>query len=70
MDVTARLVRRLQTLKMKIALIPDFPLVTVRDWVKTQTMLADRLGVNVWYAIIGGSLGGMHYNGQWTILIV
>ena len=36
---------------------PDFPLVTVRDWVKTQAMLSDRLGIDVWYSIIGGSLG-------------
>ena len=26
---------------------PDFPLVTVRDWVKTQAMLSDRLGIDV-----------------------
>jgi homoserine O-acetyltransferase len=38
---------------------PDFPLVTVRDWVKTQAMLSDRLGIDVWYSVIGGSLGGM-----------
>src|SRR5690606_24412840 len=38
---------------------PDFPLVTVRDWVKTQALLSDRLGIDIWDAIIGGSLGGM-----------
>ena len=32
---------------------PDFPLVTVRDWVKTQAMLSDRLGIDVWYSVIG-----------------
>ena len=26
---------------------PDFPLVTVRDWVKTQALLSDRLGIDV-----------------------
>ena len=44
---------------------PDFPLVTVRDWVKTQAMLSDRLGIEVWYSIIGGSLGGMQAL-QWS----
>jgi len=38
---------------------PDFPVVTVRDWVKTQARLADRLGIEQWAAVIGGSLGGM-----------
>lgn len=45
---------------------PDFPLVTVRDWVKTQKLLSDRLGIVVWHAIIGGSLGGMQAL-QWSI---
>lgn len=38
---------------------PDFPRLRVRDWVKTQAMLADYLGIAVWAAIVGGSLGGM-----------
>ena len=37
----------------------DFPLVTVEDWVTTQALLADHLGIDTWAAIIGGSLGGM-----------
>lgn len=37
----------------------DFPPLRARDWVETQRMLADRLGIDVWAAIIGGSLGGM-----------
>ena len=45
---------------------PDFPLVTVKDWVKTQTMLADKLGIDVWSVIIGGSLGGMQCL-EWSI---
>lgn len=45
---------------------PDFPLVTVKDWVKSQTLLADRLGVEQWAAVIGGSLGGMQVL-QWSI---
>ena len=45
---------------------PDFPLVTVRDWVKTQKMLAERLAIDVWHAVIGGSLGGMQAL-QWSV---
>jgi len=37
----------------------DFPKLRVRDWVNSQVRLADRLGINQWAAIIGGSLGGM-----------
>lgn len=37
----------------------DFPKLRVRDWVNTQVRLADRLGIKVWAAVIGGSLGGM-----------
>lgn len=44
----------------------DFPVVTVKDWVKTQTMLADYLGIDAWAAIVGGSLGGMQAL-QWAI---
>ncbi|MGB0956299.1 MAG: homoserine O-succinyltransferase MetX [Panacagrimonas sp.] len=45
---------------------PDFPLLTVRDWVRSQALLADRLGINTWAAVIGGSLGGMQAM-QWAI---
>ena len=38
---------------------PDFPLVTVEDWVDAQARLADRLGIARWAAVMGGSLGGM-----------
>lgn len=44
----------------------DFPMVTVRDWVKSQAMLADRLGISCWYAVVGGSLGGMQAQ-QWAV---
>ncbi|MEP7276847.1 MAG: homoserine O-acetyltransferase, partial [Betaproteobacteria bacterium] len=37
----------------------DFPIVTVEDWVDAQTRLADRLGIERWAAVMGGSLGGM-----------
>lgn len=38
---------------------PDFPKLRVRDWVKTQALLMDALGITVWAAVVGGSLGGM-----------
>jgi homoserine O-acetyltransferase len=44
----------------------DFPLVTVEDWVAAQTHLADHLGIDVWAAVLGGSLGGMQAL-QWAI---
>ena len=45
---------------------PDFPLLTVRDWVRSQALLADGLGIQRWAAVIGGSLGGMQVM-QWAI---
>lgn len=45
---------------------PDFPLITVRDWVESQARLSDHLGINVWAAVVGGSLGGMQVM-QWSI---
>ena len=44
----------------------DFPMVTVEDWVATQARLADHLGIDVWAAVIGGSLGGMQAL-EWTL---
>ncbi|KDN14065.1 homoserine O-acetyltransferase [Snodgrassella communis] len=44
----------------------DFPMVTVKDWVKSQAMLADRFGIQQWAAVMGGSLGGMQAL-QWAI---
>jgi homoserine O-acetyltransferase/O-succinyltransferase len=38
---------------------PSFPVLTVDDWVQTQALLADRLGVARFAAVMGGSLGGM-----------
>ncbi|WP_020406017.1 homoserine O-succinyltransferase MetX [Hahella ganghwensis] len=45
---------------------PDFPVVTVSDWVASQARLADSLGIECWAAVIGGSLGGMQAL-QWSI---
>ena len=44
----------------------DFPVVTVRDWVQSQAILADRLGIEQWAAVVGGSLGGMQTL-QWAL---
>ncbi|MDX1341781.1 MAG: homoserine O-acetyltransferase, partial [Reinekea sp.] len=45
---------------------PDFPIMAVRDWVKSQARLADRLGIETWHAVVGGSLGGMQAL-RWSI---
>ncbi|MFV2089929.1 MAG: homoserine O-acetyltransferase [Pseudomonadales bacterium] len=45
---------------------PDFPAVTVKDWVASQAFLADHLGISRFTAIVGGSLGGMQAM-QWAI---
>ena len=44
---------------------PDFPEVCVEDWVNVQARLADLLGIQVWAAVVGGSLGGMQAM-QWS----
>lgn len=44
----------------------DFPVVTVEDWVQTQARLADRLGIERFAAVMGGSLGAMQAL-QWTL---
>ncbi len=45
---------------------PDFPIVTVRDWVRAQAVLQAHLGIKRWAAVIGGSLGAMQAM-QWAI---
>ena len=45
---------------------PDFPIVTVADWVNSQATLADKLNITQWAAVVGGSLGGMQAM-QWAI---
>jgi len=44
----------------------DFPVVTVEDWVEAQARLADRLGIERFAAVIGGSLGAMQAL-QWAL---
>ena len=45
----------------------SFPVVTVEDWVNSQAMLLDSLGIETLAAVIGGSLGGMQAL-QWTLM--
>lgn len=44
----------------------DFPLVSVRDWVRAQAVVLDQLGIEKLRAVIGGSIGGMQAI-QWAI---
>ena len=45
---------------------PDFPEITVLDWVHSQARLADYFGIEQFAAIAGGSLGGMQAL-QWSV---
>lgn len=44
-----------------------FPVVTIRDVVRTQRTLADHLGVGSWAAVVGGSMGGMQAL-EWAVM--
>lgn len=44
-----------------------FPVITIRDMVRAQASLADALGVRVWRAVVGGSMGGMQAL-EWAIM--
>ncbi len=43
----------------------DFPVVTIRDMVRAQAMLIDRLGIDTLFCVAGGSMGGMQVL-QWA----
>jgi homoserine O-acetyltransferase len=36
-----------------------FPVVSIRDMVRTEALLATELGVHSWLSVVGGSMGGM-----------
>lgn len=39
---------------------PSFPQLTIRDQAKAFEILGKSLGIETWYAIVGGSMAGMH----------
>ena len=43
----------------------DFPVVTIRDMVRAQAALIDRLGIESLFCVLGGSMGGMQVL-QWA----
>ena len=43
-----------------------FPVVTVRDQVAVERTLADELGIETFFALVGGSMGGMRAV-QWAV---
>ncbi|WP_102960913.1 homoserine O-acetyltransferase MetX [Mangrovicella endophytica] len=44
----------------------NLPVITIRDMVRAQAMLVDRLGIDTLFAVVGGSMGGMQVL-QWTV---
>ncbi|HEY5165755.1 MAG TPA: homoserine O-acetyltransferase [Acidimicrobiia bacterium] len=43
-----------------------FPTITIRDQVVLEAALADRLGIERWHAVVGGSMGGMRVL-EWAV---
>jgi homoserine O-acetyltransferase len=44
-----------------------FPVVSIRDIVRTQAALADHLGIKQWLSVVGGSMGGMQVI-EWAVM--
>jgi homoserine O-acetyltransferase len=45
-----------------------FPYLTIRDQVAAQIAFADRIGIDTWAAVVGGSMGGMHAL-EWAVSV-
>ncbi len=45
----------------------SFPVVSVRDMVRSQRFLADALGIEQWLSVVGGSMGGMQVL-EWGVM--
>jgi homoserine O-acetyltransferase len=43
-----------------------FPVTTIRDQVELEVALADALGIDRWFAVVGGSMGGMRVL-EWAV---
>ncbi len=43
-----------------------FPMTTIRDQVDVEAALSDHLGIAQWYAVVGGSMGGMRVI-EWAV---
>src|SRR5208282_4074905 len=43
-----------------------FPVITIRDQVAVEAALADILGIETWFAAVGGSMGGMRVL-EWAV---
>ncbi|WP_373088656.1 homoserine O-acetyltransferase [Sneathiella sp.] len=43
----------------------NFPIITIGDMVRAQALLQDYLGIDSWFSLIGGSMGGMQVL-QWA----
>lgn len=44
-----------------------FPVVSIRDMVRTQELLAEHLGIGCWLSVVGGSMGGMQVL-EWGVM--
>lgn len=42
-----------------------FPRISIRDQVHAEALIADRLGISTWHAVLGGSMGGMR-TAEWA----
>ena len=45
---------------------PDFPSITIEDWVDSQNLLMEYLSIDCWAAVVGGSLGAMQAM-RWSV---